>query len=418
MNFELLEILTMSTYSPTLVNRNFVRGSLQTLEAENVRLVKEMENIENMMADMREKQRTAESLWATSGDRIDHLKARVEELQDMNRAHLQEIRHLKHFQKIQNDMEEFLENEYKEHLPVTKGKSHVSKESSGPVVTVTPTDLHKFYLLQSQVSFNLVRLDLIQTSIQNLGREEKRVQHVHDVMEKGPAEEIDSTVIKDVKDFLSEIQKTKKQLETQLRDGEDDLAFQEKQLETKENEFQIESEINVRTDVDLIPKLKAIIDNIKIAHARKLREKQVNHEKEIDKMIDRIQKLNQKHMEDVEKLRGTIRKKMFEIHKREQLHKKLRSQIRVMENYQARNMNSTVSVEQCRRIVRAIIGEARILRNIANEKESVMQQAAEEAERKMGTKSKGVTGAGKKGTGSKGKKRKIPGKLKRFIFIQ
>ena len=200
-----------------------------------------------------------------------------------------------------------------------------------------------------------------------------------------------------------------------MDDGERDLLLHEKELADREKEHEIPAEITVWTHTDLVGKLKATIENMKRAHSHKMREQKLKHDKEVDGMIDRIQKMNQKHMEDVEKLKGTIRKKMFEIQKREQLHKKLRGQIRVMENYQSRNMNATISVDQCRKIVRAIIGEARILRDIADEREAVVQQAEEEAERKLAEKAEnkgkgGKKGKGKKGKGNKGKKKKIPGK--------
>ena len=56
--------------------------------------------------------------------------------------------------------------------------------------------------------------------------------------------------------------------------------------------------------------------------------------------------MNSQHLEEVAHLRGRIRQKMMEIYRRETLHKKLRKQIIVLCNYQAKNMNATVSVEQ------------------------------------------------------------------------
>ena len=371
--------------------------------------------MEIRMAEAREKQLAAEALWATSGGRIDDLKSRISELESINRDHKREIRHLKHFYKIQNDLEGFVEEEYKEHVPMVVATINGSELESARSVKVSQTEQQKFHLLQSQVSLNMVRLDLIRTSIQNLSREEKRVQEVSEAIGKAKEGEIEPGLKKDVANFLGEITKTRSQLETQLEDGEQELALHEKELAAKEKEHEVPAEITVQTHTDLISKLRTTIENIKRSHARKLREQKLKHEKEIDEMIDRIQKMNQKHMEDVEKLKGTIKKKMFEIHKREQLHKKLRGQIRVMENYQSRNMNATISVEQCRKIVRAIIGEARILRDIADERDIVVQQAEEEAERKMeqgNNKGKGgKKGKGKKGKGNKGRKKKIPGKM-------
>ena len=56
--------------------------------------------------------------------------------------------------------------------------------------------------------------------------------------------------------------------------------------------------------------------------------------------------MNLRHLEEVAHLRGRIKQKMMEIYRREMLHKKLRKQINVLCNYQAKNMNATVSVEQ------------------------------------------------------------------------
>ena len=71
---------------------------------------------------------------------------------------------------------------------------------------------------------------------------------------------------------------------------------------------------------------------------------------------------------------------VYQIHEREQLHKRLRKQITVLENYQAENMNATVSIDQCRKIVRNIIGEARILKHMADEREDVVPLWEQEKE--------------------------------------
>lgn len=363
------------------------------------------------MAEAREKQLEAEKLWASSGGRIDNLNERIRQLEEENKMHHREIRHLKHLFRIQNDLEDFIDAEYKEYVPMTVVSVQECEPVSSRSDQMSQTEAQKLHLLQSQVNLNIVRLDLVRTSIQNLSREEERVQSVCDkLMENG---EGDCGVKREVGLFLADVQKTKAELVSQLEEGEHTLMKHQKELADMEKEYEIPSEISVRTHTDLIAKMKAIIENQKIEQARKLREQKIKHSREIDDMSDRMQKLNVKHMEEVEKLKGLLRKKMFEIHKREQLHKKLRGQIRVMENYQARNMNATVSVEQCRKIVRAIIGEARILRDIADEKESVVQQVEQEAERKMDIKNTNTTkkdNKGMKGKGNKNKKKKIPGK--------
>lgn len=176
-----------------------------------------------------------------------------------------------------------------------------------------------------------------------------------------------SSVLSSPKKTLQELRREKKTLELNIRELEMELTSRRKQATEMEPSAapgpceEVHEPISTR--------IKKLSETMRKSHKKELRDCQYRNMLQIQEMERKMEILRAAHMEEAERLKARIRQKMNDIHRREQLHKRLKHQIRTMVNYQAKNMNATVSIEECRRIVRAIIQEARLLRAMAEERE-------------------------------------------------
>ena len=231
------------------------------------------------------------------------------------------------------------------------------------------TVLTSLRMNQTQLNLLANKVYYMQLSIQSYDKEENRIKIILD------QEGHEKAYRNDMKKLLADVKKEKKQLK-------DQLVLLERELYQREAEVMImrKESLGVGTtpaDVQfyktqhdsLISQMTNLLGHIKFLHGEDMKEEERRREKIIADYIQHIQDLKNKHIEECGKLKLKIRTKIAEINDREKILNRLKKQINTMVNYHAKNMNATIPVEECRKITRSMIGEARKLKAIAEEKD-------------------------------------------------
>ncbi len=239
----------------------------------------------------REKVIAADSRVVRVEQRMEEFKSRIKDLEAINKDHRAEIRRLRHYDKQQGDLDNFLKEDLKEYLPVTASKVQNTEVEKEAAEKVDATDMLRVRLLESQVNLQMIKLDLIRTSLKHLEGEERTLQELSKTAQtmNEQAGKSSSKINMEVRGFSSELKKVKKGLEQQFREGEKELAIREKELSEKEREFNVSTEIRVETYADLVSKLQTVITNIKKENVKKIRDLEVKHDKEINEFMIRLQ---------------------------------------------------------------------------------------------------------------------------------
>lgn len=298
---------------------------------------------------------------------IESLKSHLREAQSLNKEQRAELRRLKYLHRQQYDLNRYLDKEYQLLMP-EEFVNNTSRNGSTRFSASTPPEMLRVRLLQSQINLHVLKLDLLRTSLRHLESEESRVQELHQEAKRldNAKPKSAEAVGRELKVFTIEMKTVREQLEQQLNDGELDLQERQKQLSLAHEEENIIHEIPVNPRADLTAKLQAVIEKMKWTEKRKIGDLAEIHNKEIFGYEQNIENIHKQHEAEVFKLKEQIRQKMHEIHEKEKLHKRLRHQINVVTRNHAKNMNVTVSVEECRKIVRGVIRDARRLKTIAD----------------------------------------------------
>ena len=361
--------------------------TIRILTREKIDLKALVESMEEGAKIAEEQQQVAAEKENQTQEQIENLTTRVRELEKLNKEHREELRRLKHLGKQQNDLNDYLEKEYNEFIPEEMKDTNVERQENNLALgDINPTDILKIRLLESKINVQLLKLDLTKTSIKHVEGEEARVQRLMETTQTPegtlPISTTGGAFQDDLQDFSGEMATIREQLEQQLKDGEDDLLAKQQELVLL-GEHNVSTVIKTDTYTDLVAKLEGVIENMRVAQSIKITEIGEYHSKECEQYIRTMDGMNQKHRDDIERLRARIRQKMSEIHRREHLHRRMRHQIGIIARYHAKNMNSSVPVDVCRKIVRGIIRETRKLREIAEGTDEQQRELAEIAEQQQ-----------------------------------
>ena len=215
------------------------------------------------------------------------------------------------------------------------------------------------------------KLYYVQDHMENLNYLERRL---HSFVGK-PTDVFDKDTLQDLHNLKTLLVDTKKEKNTMMKElTEEETEILEKEQEIQKLRQEILGKANT-PDVgtmghtSLRTRMIKLLDEIAKLHEKRIEEINIKHVKEIHVLNDHISDIIFAHNKDKEVLKWRMRVKMGELHRREMLHRRMKHLIMVLCRYHAKNMNATVTVEQCRKIVRGIIGESRKLRKMVDEAE-------------------------------------------------
>ena len=190
-----------------------------------------------------------------------------------------------------------------------------------------------------------------------------------------PRDVFDKETIQDLhnlKTLLIDTQKEKQSIKEELTEEEKEIVAKEHEIEILRQEilgksmtpeYQPEGHSSLRT------KMLQLLDDLNKLHELHVQRINVRHFKEINTMKEHISEINYAHNKDKEALKWRMRVKMGELHRREMLHRRMKHTILVLCRYNAKNLNATVTIEDARKVVRGIIGDARKLRKMVDQAE-------------------------------------------------
>ena len=258
--------------------------------------------------------------------------------------------------------------------PVTRGDI---------AATVKQHNLLRIQILVGQTNLLADKQIHLQLQLPHIQAEERRLQRL---VNQG---DLEKPILLEFKRALAEVRKARQSVQQEILNGDKETKVKEKALhDLRKKAHGVPDTPAISGDgaATLVIKLKALLQRFTGIQAKEMKELEERHEIEISKMVQHVQELNNKHVNEESRLRGRIKGKMTELNKREHLHRRLKNQINVMTRYHAKNMNATIPVEQCRQIVRSLIGEARKLAYIAEERDLQQEEPPTEQELKYMTK--------------------------------
>ena len=373
------------------------REAIKILESKNSKLKAGIRRLKAERSDLQSTLKETQIKLENSVSKIESLNARNAEMEELVRNKEIEMKVLKHFRFEMEDLEKYLDKEYSEALELFKKSKKATEEAE---VEDLPTD-HQLMFLQSQIKLltnkfyhSLVSKDIIEHEELELQKLQNRAPNLKlDEMSRSSAKNgkkntRELTFMKEdseIDTVLVHIRKEKLKLHKDLRDLTSLLDEKKVQLHKREKDLKLVNKGDNDTNLHatLREKLQEVTEQLKKSYLEKLRDSKQRHEAEQNLLIQRMRDMNDRHYHEVEKYKNRVRNKIMEINKKETLFRKLKNQITVLERYEAKNMNATVPVEECRKIVRSMIGDARILKAIAEDRE-ILQPTFEpvnEAER-------------------------------------
>ena len=131
---------------------------------------------------------------------------------------------------------------------------------------------------------------------------------------------MDRETHKELKSLLHETRKERKTLAQQLVEGEQTIAERELEInDLRNNILKIPRTPLAKREPheSLTHSLNILLEQIRLENKKKLNNAYAHHDKEVAKLMKHIQDINKKHMEEVIHLKGRIRGKMNEVHRRE-----------------------------------------------------------------------------------------------------
>lgn len=249
--------------------------------------------------------------------------------------------------------------------------SKLSRSNTKVNMKHSDTILTDLRLNQTQLNVSANKVYYMLVSLQTVESEEKRVTKILEAND--PTK--DKAYRSDMRKLLIDLRHERKQLK-------EDLNEQERLLMAKENYVKsVRREVlglgTTPADVtfykaqhdSLVSQMQKVLDHIKAMHQQDLEKAEERRQETIKDFEEQILDIRNKNIEEQGKLRLKIRTKISEINDREKILNRLKKQITTMANYASKNMNAQATVDECRKITRSMIGEARKLKAIAEEKD-------------------------------------------------
>ena len=248
---------------------------------------------------------------------------------------------------------------------LSRGNTSVRMKNPDTILSDLRLNQTQLNVLANKVYYMLVALQTVET-------EEKRLTSLLDA---GGEPTKDKAYRQDMRKIVTELRHERKQLKEQLAENERQLFVKEGYVKSVRRDIlglgTTPADVTFyKTQHDsLVSHLQKVLDHIKAMHQKDLAKAEERRQDTIKDFLEQIQNIKNKNVEEQGKLRLKIRTKISEINDREKILNRLKKQITTMANYASKNMNAQATVEECRKITRSMIGEARKLKAIAEEKD-------------------------------------------------
>ncbi|ELT87060.1 hypothetical protein CAPTEDRAFT_222838 [Capitella teleta] len=357
-----------------------VQEGLKVAHNDNEQLLKVIENHKQEILELQQQERALQVSLKQANETISKLKHRVMEIENTCIECRSEVRRLKHFRMELEDTTLFISQKGKEY-GIKKQENLIQRMPTQSNFTTGKALVLRLRLLLSQVNLMVNKLYYTQKEMEHLENEEKKLVVTIKM------NTMDYETHKEAKKVLAETRKEKKLIAQQISEGENEMFRKEKEIQAIRTElFGIAAtpDFGYGGEPDSLKnRMCLLLCGVRDKYKAEMRGIHDRYGQEIAGIRQQMRDMEKRFQQEFVKQKIKHRQKMMEVHKVEMLHKRMRNQINALTRYHAKNMNATQSVEQCRKVVREIIGDARKLKRIADEKDRKEEDLTEEEKEKL-----------------------------------